>query len=158
MSNLLKGVLNHGKELDKAELNEGEKHCEACSGVGIIKDTTTAAASFCSKCKGSGKLDWVEEIVGKQNKKNSPLDNVNVRMLVNYVQKELDNSVKDLMFEVADKQTMDLIEYRMSSVLDEIRKRNGIRDFQVQSSPGRMEILLKPKKTMEYIRLDIKLT
>jgi len=32
--------------------------CDACNGTGMIK-------SMCSKCQGTGKLDWVEKVVGK---------------------------------------------------------------------------------------------
>jgi len=158
MSGILKSFLKVDKELDKAELNEGEKHCEICSGVGILKEYSTA--NFCPKCKGTGKLDWIENIVGKENKNPSALDNVNVRHLVNYVQKEIENSVKDLTFELNDNKNMKIVEYNVISMLDNLKHRKGLLDYDVIVIPTGNEIIinLKPNKSLETIKLNIKLT
>jgi len=47
----------------KTEL--GQCICDCCGGDGEIITRTV-----CSKCFGEGKLDWVENIVGKRNKSN----------------------------------------------------------------------------------------
>ena len=52
------------------ELNEGEVICPDCNGEKKIADPKLNYYVFwikCPKCKGAGKLDWIENIVGKQN-------------------------------------------------------------------------------------------
>jgi uncharacterized protein YuzB (UPF0349 family) len=158
MSNILKSFINTDKELDKAELNEGERHCDICSGVGILKEYS--AVNFCPKCKGTGKLDWIENILGKQNKNPSALDNINVRHLVNYVQKEIENSVKDLQFELNDDKNMKIVEYNVISMLDNLKCKNALVDYETIVMPTENKIIvnLKPNKISEIIKLNIKLT
>lgn len=43
----------------RVELEQGEVICSSCSGVGS-----------CSKCHGDGKLDWIENILGKKKQLN----------------------------------------------------------------------------------------
>jgi len=43
-------------------LEEGEMICDKCEGSGTSWIYTTP----CSKCQGQGKVDWVENIVGKK--------------------------------------------------------------------------------------------
>jgi len=55
------------------ELNKGEKFCDKCKGKGVVLNRHKALRPpyktikylECNKCLGAGKLDWVEEIVGK---------------------------------------------------------------------------------------------
>jgi len=53
------------------EIKEGEKFCKSCRGAGMVKskrDYTFKKTDLlvCSKCLGTGKLDWVEKVVGKK--------------------------------------------------------------------------------------------
>jgi len=51
----------------KLELNNGETICNVCNGVGYSKYHERAKEyRWCDKCKGTGKLTWIEEILGKQ--------------------------------------------------------------------------------------------
>lgn len=51
----------------KLELVEGESICNECNGVGYYKYHEEAQEyRWCEKCKGTGKLTWIEEILGKQ--------------------------------------------------------------------------------------------
>ncbi len=50
------------------QLKEGEMICRQCKGHGeIIKkiDDIDRILKTCNKCFGTGKLDWIENIVGK---------------------------------------------------------------------------------------------
>ncbi len=50
------------------DLKPGEELCDKCKGVGaILKDihTDSPSQNLCLKCFGRGKLDWIENIVGK---------------------------------------------------------------------------------------------
>lgn len=50
------------------ELNEGEIKCPECYGNKKITDPKLSYIYWitCPKCKGKGKLDWIENIVGKK--------------------------------------------------------------------------------------------
>ena len=53
------------------KLEEGEMICDKCNGRGIIPKIIIpkgeiCTALFCRKCKGTGKLDWIENVVGKK--------------------------------------------------------------------------------------------
>lgn len=66
------------------KLNPGEMECSGCNGTGKMNKSTriittrrpyistTSTESFksftCTKCHGSGKLDWIENVVGKRNR------------------------------------------------------------------------------------------
>lgn len=54
------------------KLEKGEIVCDECDGVGLISpDVHTISYIYkidCPKCKGSGKLDWIENLVGKTEK------------------------------------------------------------------------------------------
>jgi len=55
------------------QLNEGEVICDQCNGKGYEKYTEPKGNNFyikkrtCIKCHGDGKLDWLENITGKEN-------------------------------------------------------------------------------------------
>lgn len=54
-------------------LNEGERFCPKCDGAGVVKCgwkrnrfVKSTSLLQCHICLGEGKLDWVEEAVGKR--------------------------------------------------------------------------------------------
>jgi len=53
------------------KLKEGETRCPECKGKGQIPFVTENGMirfyKACEKCKGHGKLDWVEMVVGKRS-------------------------------------------------------------------------------------------
>ena len=52
----------------KIKCEEGELICDKCEGRGSIPSIQNpqTMASTCSKCLGAGKVDWVENILGKK--------------------------------------------------------------------------------------------
>lgn len=58
---LLKGM--------RPRLEEGEVFCDRCNGTGIVDNTKGSGTYNCRKCLGTGKLDWIENVVGKSNDK-----------------------------------------------------------------------------------------
>lgn len=63
------------------KLEKGGMICPECNGTGISEYVqeiniqnyqTITGKTFCKKCLGNGKLDWIENLVGKEN----PLNNV----------------------------------------------------------------------------------
>lgn len=48
----------------KLKLKEGEVLCDKCYGKGFLGKGR--ALPICPKCFGAGKLDWIENVVGKR--------------------------------------------------------------------------------------------
>lgn len=51
-------------------INECERFCKKCKGRGKVRrDTISSIPSIitlvCDECLGDGKIDWIEEVVGK---------------------------------------------------------------------------------------------
>jgi DnaJ-class molecular chaperone len=54
----------------KVKLEEWEERCDKCNGLGSKYEYLGNDNSFpkrCKKCNGSGKLDFIEKIVGKKS-------------------------------------------------------------------------------------------
>jgi len=62
-------------------LKLGEVICDKCHGKG----------GWCEKCHGDGKLDWVENIVGK--KPGLPFDSILINELASKLAKEIDEEI-----------------------------------------------------------------
>jgi len=45
--------------------------CEECNGTGRIKLSNRPSFIACPKCKGLGKLDWIEYITGEKYAKRT---------------------------------------------------------------------------------------
>jgi len=74
------------KEEKIIKLEDGEIICSQCHGTGKpnnnkinYKDPFLRVPKDCDKCYGSGKLDWIENIVGKEK----PIS-YDYRMFYNY--------------------------------------------------------------------------
>jgi len=55
------------------KLQDGEKFCPKCDGRGKVPKNKSSGLRFsvqlqCDKCLGDGKIDWIEEAVGKRKK------------------------------------------------------------------------------------------
>jgi len=53
--------------MEKIELEAGEIICDKCKGTGTIKQDPYSFNITCNKCYGSGKLTWIENVLGKDN-------------------------------------------------------------------------------------------
>jgi DnaJ-class molecular chaperone len=42
--------------------------CNECTGKGYQKEKRDVYVRICPKCKGAGRLDWIENIVGKKSR------------------------------------------------------------------------------------------
>ncbi len=47
------------------KVEEGEMACNDCKGTGNIEFNADVLIT-CIKCQGAGKVDWIENIVGKK--------------------------------------------------------------------------------------------
>ena len=62
-------------------LKKWEMVCNKCDGVGITRKNKHAI-NVCSKCQGTGKVDWLENIVGKKSVEEIPTE----RAVRNYIE------------------------------------------------------------------------
>jgi hypothetical protein len=46
------------------KMDKGYTVCDECNGIGFIAPYTFDS-TFCRKCRGVGKLNWIENIFGK---------------------------------------------------------------------------------------------
>ena len=84
---------------NKMNLNPGEVICDKCNGEIFIGDESNT--EICSKCLGAGKVDWIENIVGKmypniwgqKTLNKSCLGRVSVRKMIDYITKTINNSL-----------------------------------------------------------------
>lgn len=53
----------------KVSLEKGEEHCPKCKGTGVKGKTRDGFYINCKKCKGYGKFDWVQKVVGVKKEK-----------------------------------------------------------------------------------------
>jgi len=68
-------------------IKKGEMVCNGCGGVGGVGDILQ---DECPKCFGTGKLDWIENVVGKRDPSLSFWDMVDepTRMMAeNFIEK-----------------------------------------------------------------------
>ena len=52
----------------RPHLNEGEVYCPSCDGHGERFPRTKIGIRRCRRCRATGKLDWIEVVVGKKHK------------------------------------------------------------------------------------------
>ena len=63
------------QKLKPIELNHGETFCKSCGGFGLENGVLMSSGfesrhSPCKRCGGSGKTDWLEEILIRFNSNN----------------------------------------------------------------------------------------
>lgn len=58
------GVIYKKSDKKDMELKEGELVCSLCNGWGKVYHKDDDGIFQCPRCKGRGKLDWVENIMG----------------------------------------------------------------------------------------------
>jgi hypothetical protein len=68
-------------------LKEGEVICSRCNGYKFVIDHNrgtllTDYRILCEKCGGDGKLDWVENVVGKENHRFRIFDHLTIPQLL----------------------------------------------------------------------------
>lgn len=101
---------------DKFNLKEGEYICPDCGGTGINKNSKmpNKMASSCFTCWGSGKLDWIEMIMGKRPRKLKGRWTINVSKEIqsfrnSYTKQELVDKFSEQIANDIDKEIMDIL-------------------------------------------------
>jgi len=98
-------------------IEEGYEVCPNCKG-----QTST---SFCFRCYGTGKIDWVEKVVRNQNI-NTPLTKLNSKLMINYMKHVIS---KYISYNLNDPPQN--LGASIKRLLESIRERNRIKDYEV---------------------------
>lgn len=109
-------------------LNEGEMICDKCEGTG--EDSSQSASSvysftrFCKKCLGTGKVDWVENAMGKKPNKESNFITIDSSaMMSNTISSQLSLSSGENMKignETLDEYIKNVVAKKMAEEIDKI--------------------------------------
>lgn len=90
----------------KFNLKEGEMVCRICGGVGKVRKIRpprkTPFYVMCSHCQGTGRVDWVENIVGKKPMAKFSTDEI-VEKLALQMARDIDEKILKTLSEEAKK-------------------------------------------------------
>lgn len=105
--------------------------CDKCDGSGLSKDNREIE---CSNCFGTGELDWIENIFGKDTQNISVMDKMNIKRLVDYVRKSIEEVIEN---ETSTKMGIqkNIIKFKIGKIMDSLRYtifeyRTEISDFE----------------------------
>lgn len=102
--------------------------CDKCDGKGITLIHNRERE--CNKCYGTGKLDWIENVFGKDLEKISPLDKVNVRRLTDYVKKSIEDVLENDIVGIKNNLT-DFIKLKIRKILDPLINNGTIFEYDI---------------------------
>ena len=132
-------------------INSGEVLCNVCQGSGKAIKLYIHGGTKCKKCKGEGKLDWIENIVGKRQDNINPIDSI-----LSNIRTTLENSISSF-------NPMSYNKYKVEEVLFALKQQQVLYDYKVDISyvPNihgnavNMDIFIKPSPVLESIKLNI---
>ena len=147
----------------QTDLSPGEFICDTCHGRKLIDH------NICPKCNGAGKVDWIENIIGKQapliwgQKTISSLSKVNVRRMINYIQQTLTEVIEyHSSCDLSPAISHDI--YRdMDHILKELHSKKLFKDFIITNhftADNTIDIsaIIQPQFTAETVHIDFKIT
>ena len=137
--------------MDTIILSEGEMICPICNGTGNDKENVFV----CEKCDGSGKVDWVSNVIS-QKKEMTSLERINVRRLITH----LKSIVNDLRYEPVDNLTIYTLKGMMDDHLTMLKDRKAIDDYQITKAFAGgydFDVLIKPTRSIEVVTMNVKM-
>jgi len=130
-----------------------EIKCPQCDGNGYDNK-----GSICNKCIGEGKLDWIENIVGKLRDYNllDRLNSVNVKRLTSYIEKSISDHIsQNYLDNVIDDKTINNIKNSIGYQLDNHKNRGVFYDYKVESHGHKqIDVYIKPNKSVETVKIN----
>lgn len=141
--------------------------CFECDGKGTYKISDTIPESECYLCNGTGKLDWLDNVLPpyKYDEK-SAMSKINVRRLVMYVNKTITEECYKYSFEVADSKTIKKLENMGDGFLNFLKTSKCIYDYKVNAyltsnainfmNTANLDIAIKPNLVAETIKMNFK--
>jgi len=118
--------------------------CNKCNG-------NLDSQPFCSKCNGTGEVDWIEQIVGKKPVLQSPLNKINVRRLVLHIQKTIEKCIDehDINYGIKCSETL----------CHDLKVNRGIYDYCISSGivENEFKIMIQPYRSVNQIHISFKI-
>lgn len=155
------------------KLEKGEIICPDCKGKGFfdnpkileriseLDDKLNAKIAFpmskrypCMKCKGHRKIDWVENLIGGNEKEEALLPEV--RHTLEYVRKSIEQEISTNM--INTKESRNIIKSNIINLLNTLKKRTSISDFHVDNYNHSNDILsvdIRCDNTINHIAYKI---
>jgi hypothetical protein len=143
-------------------MEEGFVACSKCDGRGTLEEDNDPAVHVrpCSKCWGAGKLDWIENVVGKRSfwgntASRSCLDNINVRRLISYVRKHVEEICSSYIFSDHPDRYISL---GISKFMQDLQDRRALCEYNVHLEPFSkydFYIDIKPNASVEIVRIRV---
>ena len=128
------------------KVEEGYVKCSTCKGTGKDGDY------ICQKCQGEGVTDWITNAMFRV-KPLSALDSINVRRMLLYVRKTIENYLKDHLFEPSNIPIEPIKSHLDYCKSNRILYDYKISDYITPSNERQINITIKPTKTVEMIQL-----
>jgi len=135
-----------------SDVEEFEIKCPQCDGNGYDNK-----GFICNKCIGEGKLDWIENIVGKlRNYNSSALDRVNVRRLISYIEKSISDHISQNYLDSAiDDKAINNIKNDIGYQLDNLKNRRALYDYKVESHGYKqIDVFINPTRSVEMVKIN----
>lgn len=129
------------------ELREDEIICPICNGRGH----TNKNIYVCEKCDGSGKVDWISNVVTYKREQTS-LNRINVRRLVMHLQ----SLVNRFKFEPLDDLTLNTLGASLKNYMSLLYSRKVINNYKITKNPNNMSIdlTITPQTGIETININ----
>jgi predicted PP-loop superfamily ATPase len=125
--------------------------CPICKGTGNEKENVFV----CEKCDGSGKVDWVSNVIS-QNRETTSLDRINVRRLIIH----LKSLIRDMQYEPDNNLTMDTLKEMMGNYLTTLKDKKAIDDYEITKAFAGgydFDVLIKPSRSIDVVTMNIKI-
>jgi hypothetical protein len=148
------------------KLESWEVICDECNGDSFITEKNNENYSeVCPKCIGSGKLDFIENIVGKKDIIWKPrsigaskLSQLNVRRLITYIEKVVRKDIDEQLC-YNDK---DALFYKVDNFLDILKNRKAFKWYDIEITPlknrSNLDITIRPQLQDEAFKISFTYT
>lgn len=132
-----------------------EFDCYECEGKGSYKINDRIPEEECYLCKGTGKLDWVENIV-PQTFSLSNFQNSQIVRIVNYIRKTTEKIMEGFLFNPIDSKTIRYMEYAVqSNILEPLIENRLLCDYRVDPTACGINICIRPQRSLEFINIIV---
>ena len=163
---------NEIEDFEKIKLEPGETVCEQCNGLSVYcrallrhvsfdycvnvkcyeRKVECTGMQYCSKCKGTGKFDWLEKIFGKKNE-SIVFQRINIRRLLLLIRK----SISEDFLETATSQNG--INY-LENVFGVLKRSRLLQEYKVENIPkigykNNYVISIKPILSADIIQMNL---
>ena len=140
--------------------------CSQCDGKGTTPLNTVngEAQKICSKCFGAKKLDWIENIIGKESIFNdkytyklSGINSINERLTYNYIYSRIVEILKEFTFDSIMPDTMLIYKQIVEELLNTLIGRYIVENFLVYINDKTLKVRFQVNKSLDITTFTFEL-